>query len=236
MNIILYNDSLKYLNKSLRKLRNGHNINVPLINSINNQFLLGQGYLINTNITKVDQEQVKRITQILVELINKLKQIKNKVKTSPTSVPPTSVPPSSGFSSSGFSSSGFSSSGFSSSDPFGPTPVTATGFSSSGPFGPTPVTATVPPVDPTVTSSFTFRPGAAPSSSTTLDLNTCKNQLKAFLKGQKIMDNTENIVNPNGLSKIAYDRFVKIMDTVMSGFSQSQMDDCLNQLGVTIPR
>jgi len=225
MNIILYNDSLKYLNKSLEKLRNGHNINVPLINSINNQFLLGQGYLINTNITRVNQEQVRRVEQILIELINKLKQIKNKasVPVPPTSVPPTSVPPSSGFSSSGFSSSGFSSSGFSSSSPFGP--------SSS-----IPVATTSTTVPPPVTGSFTFRPGSAPSSSTTLDLNTCKNQLKAFLKGQKVMDNTENIVNPNGLSKIAYNRFVQIMGSVMSGFSQSQIDDCLNQLGVTIPR
>jgi len=112
MSLMLYDDSLKYLNKSLVKLRNGYPLNIPLINALGNKFILGNGYLINSNVSRVDPQQVRRIEQILIKLIDKLSYLK-KSRTN-----------SSGFGSdsgSGFGSDSGSSSGFGSgSIPFDP--------------------------------------------------------------------------------------------------------------------
>jgi hypothetical protein len=75
----LENDSIKYLEKSLKKF-NKYGIlkNPQLINAISRKFLLGPSYLLDTNVIKVNTNQVNRVRQLLVEMIEKLQIFKHK--------------------------------------------------------------------------------------------------------------------------------------------------------------
>ena len=57
MNYNVYDDSIRYINKSIKKLNNGSAININLLNNINNKFLLGKidvaNVLLSTNVNKV---------------------------------------------------------------------------------------------------------------------------------------------------------------------------------------
>jgi hypothetical protein len=75
----LENDSIKYLKKSLKKFNKYEIIKNPqLINAISRKFLLGPSYLLDTNVTKVDTNQVNRVRQLLAEMIEKLLTFKQK--------------------------------------------------------------------------------------------------------------------------------------------------------------
>ena len=134
---MLYDDSLKYLNKSLVKLRKGYNINLPLINEIGKTFILGNNYLIISNVSnvsRIDPQQVRHIEQILIKLIKKiffLKKTRINIQASSTYSPPTSGSPTSGSPASGSPASGFPVSGFPASG-FHASGFPAYGFPASG--------------------------------------------------------------------------------------------------------
>jgi hypothetical protein len=136
MNISLHDTSIKYLHKTLKHLAYGKPINPILINKLANTYILGQGYLIDTSITRVDHTQVRRIEEIIISIIEKIKLLKNKQKPSTTNVPDPSTPasgfPASGFPASGFPASGLPASGLPASG-FPASGFPASGFPASGP-------------------------------------------------------------------------------------------------------
>jgi hypothetical protein len=81
----LENDSIKFLQKSLRKNNNNIPINYNLINKIHNRYLIPNGYLVpngyllgNQNVTNIDPQQVEKISTLLVDMINKIREIKKR--------------------------------------------------------------------------------------------------------------------------------------------------------------
>jgi hypothetical protein len=83
----LYNTSLKFLSRSLDKLKQNKPVNLALINEINNEYLLMSpynipvqpSYLLATNVNAVEPinaKEVAQLTEIFYEMLKKLKEHK----------------------------------------------------------------------------------------------------------------------------------------------------------------
>ena len=260
--ILLYNISLKYLHKSLDKLRNNKSINIPLLNAISKKYLLGNNYLIYSDIYNNDIQQIKHIEQILIEIIKKLSNLK-KYKThimpsSPrlyASTMPSSprlyastMPSSPRLYASTMTSSPrlyastMPSSTIPSSTMLSSTIPSSTMPSSTMPSSTipsstilSPLSTSIIPPSYTTTTNFLFRPGKKLlDEDTKLDTETCINQLLFLLHNNKIIDDEGNIDKSKKLPTSQYIEFVRLMKSTKSKFSVLQIDDCLRQLGVYV--
>jgi hypothetical protein len=232
--ILLHNISLKYLNKSLDKLKKNEPINISLIYAINKKYSLGNNYLIYSDIYNNDIQQIKHIEQILIEIIKKLSNLKKyKIHIMPSSPPslytpalPSSLPsppslytpalPSSILSP--LSTSIIPPSGL----PLSPPDLSVHGLSSSI-------------IDLPTTTNFLFRPEKdLTDKDKILDEETCRNQLLFFLRHNDIINSEGHIDKSKQLPKSEYIEFVRLMGSTKSEFSVLQIDDCLRQLGVDV--
>ena len=257
--ILLHNISLKYLNKSLNKLKKNEPINISLINAISKKYLLGNNYLIYSDIYNNDIQQIKHIEQILIEIIKKLSNLKkNKIHIMPSS--PTSLYTPALPSSSSLYTPALTTPALPSSLPSSPslyTPSLPSSFPSSPslytpalpsslPSSPSLYTPALPTPTPSLSSSiinlptttnFLFRPGKdLPDEDTKLDEETCRNQLLFLLHRNDIINSEGHIDKSKKLPKSEYMEFVRLMVSTKSGFSVLQINDCLRQLGVDVKR
>ncbi len=101
-------------------------------------------------------------------------------------------------------------------------------------------TATAPSATPaTPTATVTTKPTSSgpivgPTPSTKLSKKMCIERTRGWLRSLKIMDEKENIINKDGLSKEIYVNYIDL--NKKSGLTKEQIDDCLINLGVEIPK